>query len=186
MKLKTLKLVTLVAASFFALTAQAELSEKQVERWVASLEPVQEWIEKNQDKVNKQNLMKPGKDGMSGMFDNALNELKNAGLLEDFNGLVKEQGYASSEAWADDSGEITLAYLASSMEGKIPSRASIEQQLPQVDGSPLPAASKEMMRNMLQGTLSMIKDVEAVPAGDKKLIQPYVQKIEQRFGHAHQ
>ena len=47
MKLKTLKLVTLVAASFFALTAQAELSEKQVERWVASLEPVQEWIEKN-------------------------------------------------------------------------------------------------------------------------------------------
>ncbi|WP_370249503.1 hypothetical protein [Thalassolituus sp.] len=64
MKLKTLKLVTLVAASFFAWTAQAELSEKQVERWVASLEPVQEWIEKNQDKVNKQNLMKPGKDGM--------------------------------------------------------------------------------------------------------------------------
>ena len=186
MKLKTLKLVTLVAASFFALTAQAELSEKQVERWVASLEPVQEWIEKNQDKVNKQNLMKPGKDGMLGMFDNALNELKNAGLLEDFNGLVKEQGYASSEAWADDSGEITLAYLASSMEGKIPSRASIEKQLAQVDGSPLPAASKEMMRNMLQGTLSMIKDVEAVPAGDKKLIQPYVQQIEQRFGHAHQ
>ena len=165
--------------------AYAELTKSQVERWVASLEPVQHWIEENQDKVNKQDLMKPGKGGMSDMFDNALTELEKAGIADDFESVVKKQGYDSSEAWADDSGEITLAYLATTMEGKIPSRAAIEKQLSQVDASPLPAAQKNMMRNMLEGTLSMISEVENVPAGDKALIQPYIKKIEQQFGHAH-
>jgi len=27
--------------------------------------------------------------------------------------------------------------------------------------------------------------VENVPSGDKALIQPYIKKIEQQFGHAH-
>ena len=86
--------------------------------------------------------MKPGKGGMSDMFDNALNELEKAGIAEDFESVVQKQGYDSSEAWADDSGEITLAYLATTMEGKIPSRAAIEKQLSQVDASPLPEAQK--------------------------------------------
>lgn len=180
-----MRFFTLLATLILTLPAHADLTKSQVERWVASLEPVQHWIEENQDKVNKQDLMKPGKGGMSEMFSNALTELEKAGIADDFESVVKKQGYDSSEAWADDSGEITLAYLATTMEGKIPSRAAIEKQLGQVDASPLPAAQKNMMRNMLEGTLSMIREVENVPSGDKALIQPYIKKIEQQFGHAH-
>ena len=180
-----MRFFTLLAALTLTVPAYAELTKSQVERWVASLEPVQHWIEENQDKVNKQDLMKPGKGGMSDMFDNALNELEKAGIADDFESVVKKQGYDSSEAWADDSGEITLAYLATTMEGKIPSRAAIENQLSQVDASPLPAAQKNMMRNMLEGTLSMISEVENVPAGDKARMQPDIKQIEPQFCHAH-
>lgn len=180
-----MRIFVMLAATVLTFSAYADLTQKKVERWVDSLEPVQHWIEANEDKVDKKNLMKAGQGGMAGMFDNALAELDKAGVREDFEKVVKEQGYDSAESWAEDSGEITLAYLATSMEGKIPDRAAIEKQLTQVDASPLPAAQKNMMRNMLEGTLSMISEVEDVPAQDKALIQPYIKQIEERFGHAH-
>lgn len=181
-----MRLITTLIALSITFTSQAELSEKQVARWVESMPAVQVWIEKNDDKINKHDLMKTDNGGMSGMFDGALEELKRLGLSDDFSSLIKTQGYDSAKQWADDSSEILLTYMAITMEKQSLDRKAIEQQLSQVKNSPLPEEQKKMMAKMLESSLSMMDEVEAVPASDKTLIRPYMAKIEGQFsGHKH-
>ena len=76
--------------------------------------------------------------------------------------------------------------MAITMEKQSLNRQAIEQQLAQVKNSPLPEAQKKMMANMLQSSLSMMDEVEAVPVEDKTLVRPYMSKIEGQFGgHKH-
>ncbi|MGB0504390.1 MAG: hypothetical protein ACPGGD_10075, partial [Thalassolituus sp.] len=90
-----MRLVMAMLALSLSTFSYAELTEKQVSRWVESMPSVQTWIEKNSDKVNKHDLMKTDNGGMAGMFDGALKELKRVGLDEDFSNLIKTQGYDS-------------------------------------------------------------------------------------------
>lgn len=178
-------IISMLALSLSAFS-YADLTEKQVSRWVDSMPSVQTWLEKNDDKINKHDLMKTDNGGMSGMFDGALKELKRVGLDDDFSSFIKSQGYVSSEEWAGDSGEILLTYMAITMENQSLNRQAIEQQLSQVKNSPLPEEQKKMMANMLESSLSMMDEVEAVPADDKTLVRPYMKKIEGQFGgHKH-
>ncbi|MEQ3761859.1 MAG: hypothetical protein ABNH15_02265 [Alcanivorax sp.] len=181
-----MRLVMAMLALSLSTFSYAELTEKQVSRWVESMPSVQTWIEKNSDKVNKHDLMKTDNGGMAGMFDGALKELKRVGLDEDFSNLIKTQGYDSEQQWAEDSSEIVLTFMAITMEKQSLNRQAIEQQLAQVKNSPLPEAQKKMMANMLQSSLSMMDEVEAVPVEDKTLVRPYMSKIEGQFGgHKH-
>lgn len=164
----------------------AELTDKQVARWVDSMPSVQTWIESNDDKINKHDLMKTDNGGMAGMFDGALQELKRVGLSDDFSRLITTQGYDSAEQWAGDSSEILLTYMAITMEKQSLNREAIEQQLGQVKNSPLPEEQKKMMARMLESSLAMMGEVEAVSNEDKTLIRPFMSKIEGQFGgHKH-
>jgi len=180
-----MKYVATIIAALMSLSAQAELSKEVVERWVHSLQPVQTWVENNGDKINKHDLLRADAKGMSGMFDNALAELERVGLKESFTTTITKQGYTSAEHWAAESSEVTLAYLAVSMQGKVPSREALEQQLAQVSASQLPQAQKQMMQDMLKGTLSMLDDVQTVSDSDKALISPYIEKISGHLKHGH-
>lgn len=165
--------------------AHAELTPEKIQQWLPTMKPVQEWMEANESKVDTHSLFKSSSKGLSGMFDEAIAELKNAGLYDDFAGLLKKHGYASVEGWAADTQGVTTAFMAIKMEGEQINPAMIQAQIVQVKDSPLPDEQKRVMLGMLEGTLAMMKEVSAVPEGDKAVVRPHMKAIEQSFGHGH-
>lgn len=180
-----MRILTAAALTLLTLSAHADLSKAQVEKWLTTMKPVQHWMEENESKVNSRDLFKGTSQGLQGMFDGAITELKTAGLYEDFSKLLAGHNYSSVETWAADSRDITTTYMAISMEGEKINPAMIEHQLAQVKASPLPEDQKQMMTGMLQGTLTMMKEVQGVSAADKDIVRPYVKTIEGSFGHGH-
>lgn len=180
-----MRILTAAALTLLTLSAHADLNKSQVEKWLTTMKPVQHWMEDHEGQVSGRDLFKGNSQGLQGMFDGAIGELKNAGLYDDFSRLLASHNYTSVESWAADSRDITTTYMAISMEGQKINPAMIEQQLAQVKASPLPEDQKQMMTGMLQGTLTMMKEVEGISAADKEVVRPYVKTIESSFGHTH-
>jgi len=174
-----------VMFTFFATLSHAGLTTEVVQKWLPTMKPVQEWMEANESKVDTHSLFKNSSKGLSGMFEQAVGELREAGLYDDFAALLKTYGYESVEGWAGDTQQITTTFMALKMEGDSINPAMIEAQIVQVKDSPLPDQQKKVMLGMLEGTLAMMKEVATVSAEEKAAVRPHMKAIEKSFGHGH-
>ena len=163
-----------------SMTMAADLTEKDVKLWLSATGEMDSWLNENEDKLPEMELENEDS-SVEAMFAKGLQELKNAGLYDEFNTRAKKAGFDGAEHWAEISRRISLAYVALEMENETVSISQIEAQLKQVRESALPEEQKAMMEQMMEASLGMLRSVKNVSAADKKAVGPYRDQLEQKF-----
>lgn len=175
----------LVLSLMMSVARAGDLSDDQVNNWVSSMPTLQSWLDKHEDQLPKEDMMKKGVASVDEMFTQGIAQLQKAGLYDEFSKLVKTQSFDSVEAWSEVSKKITMAYMAISMEGETVDVKQIAAQIQQLKASALPEEQKQMMENMLQASMNMIKSLGTISAADKEAVRPYLTKITSHFDQDH-
>ncbi|WP_320818688.1 hypothetical protein [Thalassolituus sp.] len=175
----------LVLSLMMSVARAGDLSDDQVNNWVSSMPALQSWLDKHEDQLPKEDMMKKGVASVDEMFTQGIAQLQKAGLYGEFSKLVKTQSFDSVEAWSEISKKITMAYMAISMEGEAVDVKQIEAQIEQLKASALPEEQKQMMENMLQASMNMINSLGTISAADKEAVRPYLTKITSHFDQDH-
>jgi|AntRauTorckE6833_2_1112554.scaffolds.fasta_scaffold14466_3 hypothetical protein len=168
--------------SLLAFSASASnLSDSEVQRWIDTHPQIQAWLDQHDDLFPEE-----GEDAMTfnmeQIFAEGIEELRKAGLYEEFNSQVQDAGFNSVEHWTDTTQNITLAYMALAMEDSPHSRQMIEQQLEKIRTSPnIPEQQRASYEAMMTSSLEMMDMAEQVPEADKETVRPYQQQLDQMF-----
>ena len=178
-----MRLLTVLLFSVLAFSVQAsELSDKNIKLWIDSMPALQGWLDQHKDKLPEDNVA-DANFNMEEAFKRGIQDLKNAGLYNEFNSKVKSAGFSNVEQWVGVTQQITMAYTAVMLQQQPDSRAVIEEQLHSIRTSKhVPAEEKAMLEGMLLASLKMLDAVDAVPAADKQRIQPYLPQLTEQFG----
>ena len=167
-----------LASLLFVASASAELAEGDVTRWLASMDDVKDWTAAHKDQISQESLMEKDLKSVDSIYSEALKKLGDLGLYDSFNSMIQAQGYDSAGDWALVSQDITNAYMALKMDSADVNIDQMKVQLAQLESSPLPAAQKKMMKDMISRSLAMMENMKDVPEGDKAAIAPYIADIE--------
>lgn len=170
-------LFSLVAFS----TSAATLSQSNVQTWIDSHPEIQAWLdqheelfpEEEQDEMNF---------NLEQIFAEGMQQLRDAGLYNEFNSKVQNAGFQGVEHWAETTQSITYAYMALAMEDNPQTRAMLEAQMQELRNTPhLPEDQKAMYEAMMQSALEMMDIAEEVPDADKETVRPYRQQLDGLF-----
>lgn len=168
-----------------SLVLAADLTKKDVERWLTHAPELQSWVDQQENEFDEDVLPSDIFD-QEAMADYGVQQLKKSGLYNDLNKRVKAAGYSSVEQWIADSQKISMAYMAITLEnekGKDQGTMSeILAQKEELAGLNMPEESKAMMEAMLDGALAMLKTVEATSSADKAAVKPYFNEIGEILG----
>lgn len=179
MRLLAIMLSSLLAFSVYA----ASLTDKDVQLWIKTIPSLQAWLDQHQDQLPEEDMHDPDF-SMEAAFDRGIQQLREAGLYNQFNQQVKAAGFTSVEHWTQVSGKISMAYLALSMEAQPATRVEIQNQLQAIRSAKnIPAEEKSMLENMLNASLNMLDAVERVPVSEKNLVRPYLPQLADQFGY---
>lgn len=162
------------------LATAADLTGKDIEHWMKSMPQLQKWLDDHDDQLPQDDFSQQ-EDSIDAMFRRGIQDLKDAGLYAAFNKEVRAEGYADVEAWADQSGRISLAYLAVEMENDPVTLSQMEAQLQQIRESDLPAEQKAMMEQVMSASLMMVRAVAQVSDADKEAVRPYRGQLAAQF-----
>lgn len=176
------KLTAALAAlliSTFALAADT-LESKQIEQWIEAMPEMQAWGKKNEaalmEHQNRENLLPESTEEM-------VKPIKDAGLYDEAEALVKKYGFDSPEQFSDISLQLISAMASIKMAGEDSvSLAELQKEMEsskaQLEASPLPAAQKQAMLNQMQQAQKMYERMQNVPEADKAAVKPYMEQIE--------
>lgn len=175
-------------AAAFALTLAAApvlaaepLTEDQVTRFVATLQPVEEFGDRLDDegKMNEfdDRAPVPGKEFHP--YSDGVATLKKAHPADyaRLGDLLKPHGF-SQDQWAATGDRVMLAYMAIRMEKENP---DYDKQMAKMDPAML-AQMPAPMRAQMEGVMAMIETVKKAPAADKAAVKPHVKAIEKEIG----
>lgn len=173
----------ILTAAFFVLFAQfslaADLTEADVKHWTDAMPGLQAWLTQHEDQMP--DTMPDGTQGIEEMISQGVQDLKSAGLYDEYNSKVKAAGYSSVEDWASATQRVSMAYLALELESQPVSLAQLEAQLKQIQESDLPAEQKDMMTQMMSSSIIMMKAVGKVSDADKNAVRPYKDQLQASF-----
>lgn len=164
-----------------SVASAADLTGQDVQLWIKTMPALEDWLDKQEEKMPEADLAE-GDTDINAIFQRGIQDLKNAGIYDDFNKEVKAAGFRNVEHWADVSQHISLAFIALEMaDSKEVSASQLEAQLKEIRGSSLPAEQKQMLEQMLNASLSMMKAVDKVSAADKAAVLPYREQLAKQF-----
>jgi len=176
-------LKTLVAALalFFVASpalAEAPLTDDQVARFIATLEPVEEMGKRLEAEGKIAKFFDEEKPTMGKEFkpySTGIAELKkdHPGEYAALGGALKPHGF-SQDQWAATGDRVMRAYLAVKMEQENPKYA---QEMPALDPSMLEQMPPQM-RAQIESALAMVEAVKETPAADKAAVKPHLSAIE--------
>lgn len=178
-----MRLLTLLLCSLFTLMVQAAaLTDSDIQRWLNTMPALQSWLDQHQDQLPDNDI--PDADySMDAAFARGIEQLRDAGLYNDFSQQVKSAGFSSVEDWVRISQQISMAYIAISMEQQPATRVEIENQMQAIRSAKnIPAEEKAMLENMLQASLNMLDSLAAVTAADKDRVRPFLPQLADQFG----
>ncbi|MCD8523992.1 MAG: hypothetical protein LRY66_03515 [Saccharospirillaceae bacterium] len=172
--------MTLLISLLAPLVMAADLTEKDVKHWMEAMPALEKWLDQHEDKLPEENFA--GETSLDAMFNKGIEQLKDAGLYNDFSKQVKANGYKNIEQWAEISRRVTMGYMALEMENEQVSLSQLEAQLEQIRQSEgMSAEQKMMMEQMMTTSLMMLRSVENVSKQDKEAVRPYRQQLADQF-----
>src|SRR5690554_106392 len=185
-KERTMRILTAIALMLVTgLVMAADLTKKDVERWLAHAPDLHSWVEQQENEFDEDALPEDIFD-QDAMAKYGVQQLKQAGLYGELDRRVKAAGYSSVEHWITDSQKISMAYMAITLEnekGKDQGTMSeILAQKEELAGLNMPEESKAMMEAMLDGALAMLQTVEATSSADKAAVKPYFNEVGEILG----
>ena len=181
--MKTLKLMllTVIAMAMVPMAMAQDLTAKQLEQWLVAMPVLTQWLSQHEEKLAADDVMKESA-SMDQVFAKGVEQLREKGLYSDFNKQVTDAGFQNVEQWAGLSRDITMAYMAIEMENEMVSASQMEAQLRQLQSAEgLSPSEKAMMEQMMKASLMMVQAANKVPAKNKAIVRPYVERIAQQF-----
>ena len=181
--MKTLKLMllTVIAMAMVPMAMAQDLTAKQLEQWLVAMPVLTQWLSQHEEKLAADDVMKESA-SMDQVFAKGVEQLREKGLYNDFNKQVTDAGFQNVEQWAGLSRDITMAYMAIEMENEMVSASQMEAQLRQLQSAEgLSPSEKAMMEQMMKASLMMVQAANKVPAKNKAIVRPYVERIAQQF-----
>ena len=178
-----MRLLTLLLCSLLTMAAQAAtLTDSEIKLWIKTMPTLQGWLDEREDQLPDNDI--PDADySMDAAFARGIDQLREAGLYNQFSQQVKNAGFKSVEDWVRVSQQISMAYIAISMEEQPATRVEIENQMQAIRSAKnIPAEEKAMLENMLQASLNMLDSLANVTAADKDRVRPYLPQLVDQFG----
>lgn len=165
--LLTFILSTLVSLQVMA----ADLTSTDIDRWMKSMPELQIWLETNEEKLTAQ-ISDP--EDPEVIFAESISALKKAGLYDELNSKVKKLGYENAEEWSDISKRITFSWIALELDAN---KAQIDAAKAQYDAMmanpDIPAAQKDMMKQMMSSGFAMTNLADNATTEDKKVVKAH-------------
>jgi len=175
-----MRLLTAVFLIIFSpLILAADLTDADVKNWIEKMPQLEEWLSAHEDQLPE--TMPEDSGTLDEMMTQGITELKQAGLYDEYNKKVRAAGYSNVEQWSEMTRRISLAFLALEIENEPVTISQLEAQLKQIKDSDLPAEQKQMMTQMMNSSLVMMRAVQNVSETDKKVVRPYKKQLQDRF-----
>lgn len=177
-----MRLLIFALFSLLAFTASANnLSESDVQRWIETHPQIQTWLDQHED-LFPEEAEDDFSFNMEQIFAEGIQQLREAGLYDEFNSQVQNAGFRSVENWTETTQSITLAYMAVAMEDNPHSRQVVEMQLEEIrTATYIPADQREMYEAMLSSSLEMMDRAEQVSTADKRAVRPHMNQLDGLF-----
>lgn len=165
----------LIITMAIALPAQA-LTSAELSGWVTAMPEIKGWLDAHEDRLPEQ-AATPGS-SMDSVVQQGLEQLRAAGLYNEFDSLVRAKGFTDVERWSGITSEITRAYIAVEMDKEAASMNEMQAQLQQVRNMPgMPEEQRQAMVQMLESSLAMFQEAQAAPVGDKELVRSRLEEV---------
>jgi len=176
MKLLT-KFVFCLAVMLCAITgisfAAEPLNKDIIERWIKSQDEMMSWGKEHEEQIDF-----AGTGGFPTNADEILAPVKDAGLYDELSDLTGKYGFSKPEQWADASVRIISAVGAIQM-GESVNELDIQKQLKEIENSSgLSAGQKQQMKQMMEQSLSAVKQMSSASEADISAVKPYLDQIE--------
>ena len=175
-------------ASCFA----ADLTDKDIQQWVASYKAIIEWS-KTQDKKDLE-FMKQEKNrpDMGHMFSSSLKMMKGHKIYNGFTDVLAKNGYKDPMVWGRLGDRIMSASMAEQLaERKTTSaeaKVKMQKAMAAIEANPnLPPEQKEKLKQMMAMTTQMLNVADKVPQADKDAIkrnEPLIKSVMEYYKQA--
>jgi hypothetical protein len=175
--IKNSAIVLLLLIASFANAAQA-LTDKQIQQWLNSIDAIQQWAEKQEGLDDKM------PENTNEMFsaEAMVAQLKSAGLYNDAENIIQDNGFDSPEQWANIQMKIIKAMISLEMDKENVNASEIQAQLDKIKNNPsISAEQKEMMINMMQSSMGMMEQMSNAPEADKIALKPFLPQIKKKL-----
>lgn len=173
-------LLTFLASTLISFQVMAaDLTKTDLDRWMKSMPELQSWLATNEEKLTAQ-ISEPK--NPEAIFSESISALKNAGLYDELNSKVKKMGYENVEEWSDISKRITFSWVALDLEANKAKIDAAKAQYEAIMANPdIPAAQKEMMKNMMSAGFAMTNLANDATPEDKKIVNAHKSELRAFF-----
>lgn len=152
------------------------LTSSELGNWITAMPSIKTWINAHENELPERQP-NPGTD-MAAVFKQGIEQLRAAGLYNDFESRVKAGGFSDVERWSQVTTEVTMAYVALEMEKELASSSQMQTQLNEIRNMPgLPAEQRQAMIEMLESSLAMMRDAQNVPEADKAIVRARLDEV---------
>ena len=161
----------MLQASCFA----ADLTDKDVQQWVASYKAVIQWA-KTQDKQDLAFMKQQQRPDMSHLFSSSLQEMKGHKVYNGFTKVLGENGYKDPTVWGHLGDRIMTAAMAEELAKRkttsAETKAKMQRAMQAIDANPnLPAEQKAKLKQMMAMSTELLDVADKVPQADKDVIK---------------
>ena len=160
----------------------ADLTDADVQRWLKAMPAIMAWQDAHEDQLADEEEDMTFSTDMTQMIDQAVQQLKSAGLYENFDRLIKQNGYRSIHQWGEYTQRISMAYMAMLIEEEQVSLADMETQLAMIknmDG--FDEQEKAMMVTAIQASIELFKESSKVSKAERALIRRHRAALDEQF-----
>lgn len=169
--------IIITVALIFSMSAYAgkPLTGNQIEKFMASMNDIQAWSEKNEHRFKADS----DDESFDLSVDKIMSEMRDANAYDEIGDIVGKHGFASPEAWADTMVRVSKAMMANAISGMDGYKAQMQAQMQQMMNDPnISQEQKQQMMQMMQQTSSIADEVSDVDPADIAAVKPYMEKLQ--------
>lgn len=160
----------------------ADLTDADVQRWLNAMPTIMTWQDAHEDQLDDEEDDMTFSTDMNTMLDQAIAQLKRAGLYDDFNQLIQQQGYRSIHQWGEYTQRISLAYMAVLIAEDQISLADMQNQLTLIKHMDVfDEQEKAMMVTGIEASIELFKKSSDVTNTDRDLIRRHRAALDEQF-----
>lgn len=177
-----MRITTFLTLLGLSLTSWAgNLTERDIQTWLSSVDALNEWSQQRAEVLEQYDVVESSNsESVAQLFSDALKQLKQANLYNEFNKEVKKHGFRDADHWSQVSQIIALGMVGDGPQVDI---SQLEAQLKQIEESDLSKEEKEQYSRFIRMGLGTMKAVQQMPAEDKALVARHRASIEAALNH---
>lgn len=178
--------IVIVFTLFFAVMltssqifAAEPLTGKRIESFIASMDEIQKWSEKNEHRFKDQ---EKDDSPFDLTVDKIITDMRSAKAYDEVEGIVEKYGFKSPEAWADTMVRVTKAMMAGVMNSMEGVQAQMQAQMAQMMADPnIPPETKKMMQENMAHSMAFAKQSANADPADVAAVKPYLEKLQSKM-----